>query len=523
MTLARIYLVRCRVRSLSPSLPFVPLQRLRQQTPYSRRHADIASSSGFSSIAQRVFNPAPGPLQHNISFVKYRSSRYLHLHHRIATPTSPASLASAVGSKPRKSLRFSSTPLTLCLCPRTHRPGLIPLPHVFMTASQSRSHGHGHGHDHHHHHHDTTYLTSKNRDDPGVRITRIGLLSNLGMAVGKGIGGYMFNSQALVADAYHALTDMVSDFMTLATVSWSLQPPSSRFPTGYGKVETLGALGVSGLLLCGGLLMGLNALEVLLTQFSPQLAEVVSEWGLFGHGHSHSHGHGHGHGAHEALGPNVNAAWLALGSIVVKEWLYRATMKIAKQRKSSVLASNAIHHRVDALTSIVALLTIGGSHVFSDATWLDPVGGLIISLMVIKAGLGNTKTSLMELADVGVEENMTSAVKKQALNAFANIPDGEQIQLRDVQGVKSGPNFLMEVDLAVPGSWSVARTRQIEQLVREKVGARVRGVKRLKVRFTPDSERQLDFAEEFIAPDISPRSSPEPESEDDSNQSRKKR
>lgn len=123
-----------------------------------------------------------------------------------------------------------------------------------------------------------------------------------------------------MADAYHALTDLVSDFMTLGTVSWSLKPPSERFPNGYGKVESIGALGVSGLLLCGGVFMGLNAGEVLLNQFFPEAAEAIAHSGLLGHGHSHGHSHGV-----EALGPNINAAWLAAGSIVIKEWLYRAS------------------------------------------------------------------------------------------------------------------------------------------------------------------------------------------------------
>jgi hypothetical protein len=52
----------------------------------------------------------------------------------------------------------------------------------------------GHG-GHHHHHHDNTYLVSNNKNDAGVRITRIGLFVNLAMAIGKGIGGYVFHSQ----------------------------------------------------------------------------------------------------------------------------------------------------------------------------------------------------------------------------------------------------------------------------------------------------------------------------------------
>lgn len=187
-------------------------------------------------------------------------------------------------------------------------------------------------------------------------------------------------------------------------------------------------------------------------------------------------------------------------------------MKIAKERKSSVLASNAIHHRIDSLTSIVALLTIGGAHVFTDATWLDPVGGLIISMMVIKAGWGNTKVSLLELADVGIDEAMAESVKKSTVKAIGTTPYSADVEVRNIQGVKSGPNHLMEVELGVPGSWSVERTSHIEQIVRDRVASRVRGVKRLKIRFVP-KEKELDFIEEFIAPDISPRSSPEPEEE----------
>lgn len=63
-----------------------------------------------------------------------------------------------------------------------------------LNPAQARGHmGHSHGHGHSH---DTSFLTSKNKNDPGVRITRIGLYVNVGMAIGKGIGGYVFNSQA---------------------------------------------------------------------------------------------------------------------------------------------------------------------------------------------------------------------------------------------------------------------------------------------------------------------------------------
>jgi hypothetical protein len=65
-----------------------------------------------------------------------------------------------------------------------------------MAGSQQQVRAHSHGHGGHHHHHDTTFLTSTNKNDPGVKITKVGLYVNLGMAVAKGAGGYIFNSQA---------------------------------------------------------------------------------------------------------------------------------------------------------------------------------------------------------------------------------------------------------------------------------------------------------------------------------------
>lgn len=66
-----------------------------------------------------------------------------------------------------------------------------------ITMEQTRGHF-GHSHHGHHHHHDTTFLTSTDKNDAGVRITRVGLFVNLGMAIAKGVGGYVFNSKAYV-------------------------------------------------------------------------------------------------------------------------------------------------------------------------------------------------------------------------------------------------------------------------------------------------------------------------------------
>lgn len=239
-------------------------------------------------------------------------------------------------------------------------------------------------------------------------------------------------------------------------------------------------------------MIGLQAVMALSQQFFPEIAHILSHLEIFGHGHGHSHSHGAEH-----FGPNINAAWLAGGSIIIKEWLYRATMKIANKKRSSVLASNAYHHRVDSLTAFVALLTISASHFLTNAAWLDPVGGLVISGMIVQAGWGNTKSALLELADVAMDEEVKENVEKAATQALVSHTS-EQVQIRGVQGIKSGQNFLVDIEIGAPSHWTVGNLNAVEDAVREKIAADVKGVRRVTVRFASGEKETAPFANEFV-------------------------
>ena len=185
-------------------------------------------------------------------------------------------------------------------------------------------------------------------------------------------------------------------------------------------------------------------------------------------------------------------------------------MKVAKERKSSVLASNAIHHRVDSLTGIVTLFAILGANFLHNAAWLDPVGGLLISLLVIKAGWGNTVSALYELADKGIDDEVKASVRKHAEKGLETLRDGSQVELREIEGVKSGQNYLVDLMIAVPKSWTVEDVREVEESVRETVGSKVRGVRRVKIRFVPKEDTATSLFDEFVSGDVNP----EPEEHD---------
>lgn len=175
----------------------------------------------------------------------------------------------------------------------------------------------------------------------------------------------------------------MGDFVTLFAWRFSKRTPTAKYPYGFGKFETLGTTTVALLLIGGAIGIGFHSLHLLihhLTEAASTLppgpaqaaiqnvtsvAQSVSSAVSVGVGHGHSHGGG-------VLDPN--AAWFALASVVLKEWVYRATKRVADEERSPVLLANAIHHRSDAYTSAVALVAILGTWYFP-ALPLDPIGG----------------------------------------------------------------------------------------------------------------------------------------------------
>lgn len=361
-------------------------------------------------------------------------------------------------------------------------------------------HSHGHDHDHSHggifhtHAHDhsegaeqlITALKS-GKLDRGTKITLLGLASNVGLTIAKGAAGWAMNSASLLAEAGHSLSDLLGDFVTLATWRISRKPPDDKFPFGYAKFETFGTLAVSVILIGGAIGIGLHSYHLLLQTLVPYLESLpegstlagLKDWlpnsvpspllELF-----HNHGPGtHDHGAeghvHAATEPgailNPHAAWFALASVVIKEWLYQATNKVAKQENSPVLRANALHHRADALTSLVALTSILGSS-FTSYHWLDPVGGIAVSFFILQQGLSLSKQAFMELLDVGID----AKTKKSIEGTIGDLVDGKNlIACRNVRGTRSGGQMMLDLTIVVPPEMSVAKSHAIELSVRDRI------------------------------------------------------
>ncbi|ODV93573.1 hypothetical protein PACTADRAFT_35337 [Pachysolen tannophilus NRRL Y-2460] len=334
-----------------------------------------------------------------------------------------------------------------------HVPLIDPIKHLYKAKSGKKNDKNGdanngadasdadHDDDDHHHGHSHThgahsvqelklYDTSEFRSNPGVKITLIGLAVNIAMAATKGVSGVYFHSQALLADAVHSVSDTISDILTLATVNSAAQKPIDAYPFGFGKIETIGSLFVSLILLYAGIQIGWASLLDVLTPLLPHnvmdfftsllpahshshvhttpttvstATDVISSGQVQGQSHDHDHDHDNG-GANTGIineVADINAAWIALGSIFVKEWLFRVTKKIGETQNSKVLIANAWHHRVDSLTSFVALVTISAGY-YCNIYWLDSVGGLLVSVLIVKVGVSGVVQAWKELIDKAI-------------------------------------------------------------------------------------------------------------------------
>ncbi|KAK0539638.1 mitochondrial metal transporter [Tilletia horrida] len=366
-------------------------------------------------------------------------------------------------------------------------------------AAHSHSHGHAHAHDHGSAEEADALLAAlKGRGDRGSNITLLGLASNVVLCASKGVAGVYLNSAALLADAAHSLSDMFSDLVTLFCWKMSQLPASESHPLGYGKYETMGSLGVSLVLVAGSLGIGFHSYGLLLEALQPTLAhaphaiQVLSSWsgsvasvGAHLHDHAGEAGHGHSHGAGGADGTGLldpNAMWFALLSVIVKEWLYHATLKIAREENSSVLEANAIHHRSDSLSSGVTFLAIGGSWLGFPV--LDPLGGLLVAGLIGKQGAELLLSALGELSDRGVE--------RETLDTFRGVLDAATSSEGGVQGwhslraIKSGVSIFVDVHLVMPPQTTLEQAHGVELAVVERLKESRKGVKEVRVQFSTE-------------------------------------
>lgn len=279
------------------------------------------------------------------------------------------------------------------------------------------------------------------REKEIYRVTIVGSIVNVLLTVLKFFAGVLGASAAMIADAVHSLSDLLTDFVVLLFVKLSSRPADTDHPYGHGKYETLATTIVAiALIAAGGVLMA-GGIE--------KIVAVV-------------------HGEQLVI-PGRIALWAALISIAAKEAVYWATIIVAKRVDSTVLRANAWHHRTDALSSIATALGIGGALLLG-GRWaiLDPIAAVLVSIFIIIAAAKMLGEAVQDL----LEKSLPPEIEQQIREIVQT--DSDMSEMHHLRTRRVGNVYSIEMHLRMHGNVSLYEAHRhsmlLEQRLRERFG-----------------------------------------------------
>ena len=196
------------------------------------------------------------------------------------------------------------------------------------------------------------FRTQNAREKKIRTITLWGSLLNFVLMVLKIISGLLVQSSALVADGFHSLSDLITDFLVLLGTKLSSRPADETHPYGHKKFETLASQLMALILIAIGVGFILSSGAAILR--------------------------------HEHNFPGVVVLIVAVISVISKEVLFDKTRKVSRETESAALYANAWHHRSDALSS-VAVLIGGGVSLFGWGHG-DQLATIVVGFMICGVG-----------------------------------------------------------------------------------------------------------------------------------------
>ncbi len=281
-----------------------------------------------------------------------------------------------------------------------------------------------------------------------TKVTLVGAIVNLVLAVFKIIIGYIGHSHALIVDGIHSFSDLLSDAIVVIAAKKGSQSPDENHPYGHARIETAFAAVLGGILITVGIGIVIDALGKLTS------GDITTPAGM--------------------------TVWVALLSILSKEALYHYTLIYAKRLNSSILKANAWHHRSDAISSIVVLIGILGS--ILGVPYLDAAAAVIVSMMISKIGWDIAKESVEQLVDKGLDPEKVQSIR----NHIAEIPGVSQMHM--LRSRQMGAEALLDVHIEVSPQLSVSEGHRISDEVSAQLTRSFPDIAQVLVHIDPEND-----------------------------------
>ena len=262
-------------------------------------------------------------------------------------------------------------------------------------------------------------------------VTVWGLAINIGLSGLKFIIGILAHSQSLVADGVHSLSDAVTDIAILVGAPIWSAPADLGHPYGHGRIETLITAFVGLVLGVVGILLIYNAIA---TFEEPHLQP-----------------------------PGWAAFVVACVSIILKESLYQWTVRVGKRYKSTALMANAWHHRSDGLSSVPVALVVLGTKIHPSWTFLDHIGAIVVSLLILQAAWKIVWPALKQLSDTGA----SLAEQKEMYDLVMAIEGVKNVHALRTRNI--GPGLQVDLHLQVDPELTVREGHSLAGIAKSRL------------------------------------------------------
>ena len=274
------------------------------------------------------------------------------------------------------------------------------------------------------------------REKKIYKVTALGSVVNIVLVIFKFIAGFLGKSSAMIADAVHSLSDLLTDLIIVVFVRTASKPIDHTHEYGHGKFETLATLIIGIILIIVGLGIMISGVKDCVEFFHGNRGEK----------------------------PRMIALIAAVLSIVLKEGAYRYTLSEGKKINSPVLIANAWHHRTDAFSSIATLIGVAGSMFLGkNGLILDPLAAILVSFYICKSGYDVVKPSIDEL----LEKSLPVETEREIREIFKSVQGIEGIH--NLKTRRIGNRIAMEVHAEMDGRISLENAHDIATIAEKKI------------------------------------------------------
>ena len=288
-------------------------------------------------------------------------------------------------------------------------------------------------------------------NDPAKIVNRVSVVTiagNVLLTGAKFAAGFFGHSGAMVSDAVHSLSDVLTTLIAWGGIRVSVRAADREHPYGHERLECVASVILGAGLLLTGFSVGMSGCEKIVSGSYADLPR-----------------------------PNFLALAAAIVSIVAKEVMYHYTARNAKKVNSSALMADAWHHRSDAMSSVGSLIGVGGAILGYPV--MDPIASVVICLFILKVSLNILIDATKKMLDTSCPDEYEKRLRECIL-AHPGVIRVDMLHTR-----MFGNKVYIDADIAVEGEMTLREAHDIAETVHADVEKDFDNIKHIMIHVNP--------------------------------------